>query len=83
MASTKNPNARNRILRRPAVLEKLSVSATTLWRMQKAGLFLAPFRISPGLVGWCETDVDEWIERKRHAQTTRASRPSPSDPSTS
>ncbi len=64
MAPTKNPKAPKKILRRPAVLDRLDVSATTLWRMQQRGDFPKPFRISPGLVGWRETDIDRWIDER-------------------
>lgn len=63
-----------RILRKPDVLARIGVSSTTLWRMQRDGRFLPPFRISPGLVGWLETDVDDWIEAQRQASSRRTPR---------
>ena len=83
MSSPKHTEARNRIMRKPEVVARLGVSETTLWRMRRRGDFPQPFRISAGLVGWCETDVDRWIESRRHAQTTRASHPRTANPSTS
>ena len=60
-----------RVLRKPDVLARIPVSPTTLWRMQRDRGFPPPFRISPGLVGWLETDVDDWIEAQRHASLRR------------
>lgn len=64
MATLKPSGPRPRILRKPDVLARLQVSPTTLWRMQKSGSFPRPFRISPGLVGWLETVVSAWIEKR-------------------
>ena len=55
------PAPSDRILRKPAVLTRIGVSDTTLWRMVKAGRFPAPVRLSPGTVGWHESDVSEWM----------------------
>ena len=64
MSSNKRSQAPTRILRKPQVLARLGVSGTTLWRMQRRNEFPKPFRISPGLIGWRETDVDRWIEER-------------------
>ena len=53
-----------RILRKWEVLARIRVSATTLWRLQSRGEFPPSFRISPGAVGWRESDVDRWIEER-------------------
>lgn len=60
----KPPGKPPRILRRWQVLERLGVSPTTLWRMQRRGDFPPFFQISAGLVGWLEADVDHWIEER-------------------
>lgn len=36
-------------------------SKATLWRMVRAGAFPEPVRLSPNIVAWRATDVDEWI----------------------
>ena len=59
------PSAR-RILRRAEVLDRINVSNTTLWRLRSRGHFPTPFRISPGLLGWLEADVNTWIDDRRH-----------------
>lgn len=35
-------------------------SRTTAWRRQKAGDFPTPRQISPGRVGWLESEVNAW-----------------------
>ena len=79
MKDTKPRRPPHRILRKPDVLALVNVSATTLWRMVRRGDFPASFRISPGLVGWYETDVDLWIEERRRSQTAHPSHPRASD----
>ena len=37
-----------------------NVSRTTLWRMWRKGNFPKPIQISPGRVGWLESEVNEW-----------------------
>ena len=37
------------------------ISRTTAWRMEKAGKFPKRRKISDGLVGWLQTEIDEWI----------------------
>lgn len=36
------------------------ISRTTAWRLQNAGEFPRPVMISPGRVGWRESDVAAW-----------------------
>ena len=58
--------SRTRVLSQQAVLERVPVSRTTLWRMERAGLFPRRIQVSTNRVGWLEADVDAWVEvRKR------------------
>jgi prophage regulatory protein len=50
-----------RIIRKPAVLERIGVSGSTLGRLIHAGRFPAPVAISTRAVGWDERDVEAWI----------------------
>ena len=54
-----------KLLRKPAVLQRVPVSDTTLWRRVKDGTFPAPVRISTNAVAWRETDIDEWIANQK------------------
>ena len=52
-----------RIIRRPAVLQKLSISSATLHRRIKDGTVPPPLRLGPNSVGWLESSIDKVIER--------------------
>lgn len=49
------------ILRLAAVKARTGLSRTTIYRRMDAGTFPRSTQISPGLVGWYETDIDAWI----------------------
>lgn len=59
------------ILRKNAVLEKISISPATLWRLCKSGQFPKPIKIGENSVGWIEEEVSEWLEEKK-AERDRA-----------
>ena len=44
------------------VCELTTLSATTLWRLVKAGRFPKPKQISPGRVAWPRHAVDRWLQ---------------------
>lgn len=53
-----------RILRTQHVCKKLNISATSLWRYRKSGVFPDPCKIEGSSVcGWRESVVDEWISK--------------------
>ena len=54
-----------RALSHKAVLERVPVSRTTLWRMERAGQFPKRIQISPNRVAWLESDVDAWLEGRK------------------
>ena len=53
----------SRILRQPAVTDRIGMSRTTLWRRIREGEFPAPVRLgkNTNAVGWLESDVEAWI----------------------
>jgi prophage regulatory protein len=53
-----------RILRKPEVLERLSISKSTLHTLINQGKFAMPVRLSKRRVGWIEREVDEWLEKR-------------------
>ena len=63
--STAISHPATRLLDQTTVLEKVPVSRTTLWRMERAGQFPKRLQISANRVGWLETDVDAWVEARR------------------
>ena len=54
-----------RVLSQEDVLDRVPLSRTTLWRLERAGLFPTRIKISPNRVGWVEADIDRWLERRR------------------
>jgi len=61
---TENPTAPTKIIRKSHVLDRVGVSGTTLWRMERRGEFPPHVRISTGAVGWLESDVEQWIRSR-------------------
>jgi prophage regulatory protein len=57
-----------RILRKPAVRDRVGLSDTTLWRRVRDGEFPQPIRIGKGLVGWLESEVDRWIAERAESR---------------
>ena len=54
------PLAEDRLLSWKRVKDLTGLSRTTCWRLQKAGDFPQPVVISPGRIGWRESDVAAW-----------------------
>ena len=54
-----------RILRTHEVLDRLGISRSTLYVWIAEGRFPASVSIGPRLVGWRESDVNEWIAARR------------------
>lgn len=50
----------DRLLTWRAVHDLTGISRTTVWRLQNAGVFPKPVVISPGRVGWRESEVRHW-----------------------
>lgn len=50
----------DRLLRWPQVREIVGLSRTTVWRLQKAGLFPDPIEVSANRVAWRERDIEAW-----------------------
>ena len=40
------------------------ISRTTAWRMEKEGKYPKRRKVSDGLVGWLESELDEWVESR-------------------
>ena len=62
----KKPGMPDKYVVRPNELCKmLSVSSSTLWRMEKEGRLPEKVKIGPRAVGWFNTDIDEWLEQNK------------------
>jgi len=53
------------ILRPRQVAEILSISISTLWRIQKREDFPKKITLSPRTVGWRQSDIDLWLKEKQ------------------
>ncbi len=42
----------------------IKLSRVTIWRLEKAGVFPRRIQISPGRVGWLESEVDDYIRER-------------------
>ena len=53
-----------RILRKPELFMRISLSDATIWRMERAGKFPKRIRLGGQSVGWFSDEVDGWLEKK-------------------
>ena len=53
-----------RLLRVEEVEERTGMSRVTIWRKEKNGEFPERRKITDHMVGWLESEVDEWIESR-------------------
>lgn len=51
------------------VVSVSGLSRTTIYRLEKSGKFPARYRLSPGRVGWLESDIDQWIRSRARLQS--------------
>ena len=54
-----------RVLRRPAVIQKTGLCATTLYNLEKRGDFPSHFMLTPRCAVWDEGEVDAWLAKRR------------------
>ncbi len=54
-----------RILRRPEVESRTGLSRSTLYAMVAVQAFPAPIKLGVRAVGWLETEVTDWLERRK------------------
>lgn len=57
-------NKERRVLRKPELMVKTSLSDATIWRMEKAGKFPKRVRLGGQAVGWFSDEVDAWLDKK-------------------
>ena len=53
----------SKILNKFAVIDKTSLSISTIYRLMSKGLFPKQIQISSRSVGWLESDIDEYIQQ--------------------
>lgn len=47
------------------------ISRSTAWRMQRIGEFPTPVTVSPGRVGWWESELTAWKETRKSRKSRR------------
>lgn len=50
---------------------RVGISRTTAWRLQKAGDFPKPYVMSPGRVGYRESEIEAWKASRGHRGDVR------------
>ena len=68
-ATAEGGGKRHAILRTQEVCRRCGLSRATIWRLERAGKFPTRRCLTDSLVGWLESEIDEWI-------SSRAKRPS-------
>ena len=56
-----------KIIREPALRERVPVHPTTLWRWERAGRFPRRLKLGPAAVGWFEDEVEAWLDARERA----------------
>lgn len=52
----------SRVLRIGELAERLGISRVTIWRWERAGRLPPKRQIGPNVVGWLQSEIDEWFE---------------------
>jgi len=55
------------ILRFPEVKALSGLSRSTIWRLEREGLFPRRVQLSPNAVGWKKSDISQWLESRTAA----------------
>lgn len=56
---------KSKIIRPKELANMLSVSISTLYKMQDDGLLPAKIKISSSAVGWLRSDIEEWLKSRK------------------
>lgn len=50
-----------RIMKLKEVIERVGLSATTIWRQERKGNFPRRIRLGANSIGWDEGEIDAWL----------------------
>jgi len=53
---------KDRYIRKAELLAAIGLSASTVWRMEKAGRFPKRVRLGQNSVAWSRNQVEEWMD---------------------
>jgi prophage regulatory protein len=62
----------DRLLTTRELLQRLTLSKQTLWRLRHDGEFPLPVRLTATRIAWSERDINQWIARRK---TVRMKKP--------
>ena len=54
----------DRFIREPECKRITGLSRTSRWRLERVGQFPKRRQISPGLIAWLESEVQEWLRER-------------------
>ena len=54
-----------RMIRRPELVRKTGLSASTLYSLERAGDLPAHIMLTPKVAVWFEDEIDQWLESRR------------------
>ena len=57
-------NKNQRVIRKPELFSKISLSDATIWRLEKASKFPKRIQLGGNSVGWFLSEVEDWLEQK-------------------
>jgi len=61
----------DRLLRFPEVQERVGLSRTHIWRLERTGEFPQRVKLGPRCVAWRASEIEAWIEsRTRYAEAS-------------
>ena len=58
------------LMRVPQVLKRVGFGKSTLWAWVASGRFPAPIKLGPRMSVWREEDIDAFIAKAGHPETT-------------
>ncbi len=53
-----------RVIRKPELFSVVTLSDTTIWRLEKLGRFPKRIKLGDRAVGWFAADIEKWLEAK-------------------
>jgi len=56
-----------KLIRYPKLKEKVPLSRSQIWRLERAGKFPKRIQISDNSVGWDEADIEDWLQSRKAA----------------
>lgn len=59
---------KNRVIRKPELLNMVGLSDPTIWRMEKNGTFPKRIRLGGNSCGWLENEVACWLSERAAAR---------------